>query len=261
MRNLIKRAVIATGAAVVLLDPAVGVASASAAAPVLSWSQGGTTITAYDFGTVDAVGGQTASQTFTLTNAGGRASGTITVGLTGSSAFTITSYGCTGRSLGPKMSCGVTVEYAPTANSESDSATLTANGEHVSASLTLTGKGGTPDLTLSPGTLHCTSACIYDYDFGLVSAGSSKTTTFTVNSGTGTSETLSLLPANHPQFVTNNDKCSGQALAPSGTCTFDMTYTSPTGCSADGFLNDPLLVVGEPDFISYIAMVAHGECQ
>src|SRR5439155_1244390 len=71
---------------------------------------------------------------------GGRATGTLAVALSGSSAFTITADGCTARSLGPTKSCTVTVRYAPTAGG-SDTATLTATGEHASASLTLTGSG------------------------------------------------------------------------------------------------------------------------
>jgi hypothetical protein len=115
---------------------------------------------------------------------------------------------------------------------------------------------------LSPGTLHCTSACLYAYDFGVVSAGSSETTTFTVtNDGAGTSETLQLLLDNHPQFSTSNDKCSGQALAPDQTCTFDMTFTALAGCPEEGYLNGPVLIAGtDPSFTTYISMVATGEC-
>ena len=73
MRDTTRCATVATGAALVLLGPAAGVASASVAPTALSWSPGGTTITSYDVGTVGGVGGQTAWQTVTLINTGGRA--------------------------------------------------------------------------------------------------------------------------------------------------------------------------------------------
>jgi hypothetical protein len=97
----------------------------------------------YDFGTITAW--ETPSQTFTLTDTGRRSSGTLSVELTGSSAFTITADACTGSALGGGQSCDVSVRYAPTTPGQSDEATLTATGEHgVSASLTLTGAAVPP---------------------------------------------------------------------------------------------------------------------
>jgi hypothetical protein len=80
----------------------------------------------YDYGTIDA--GTTTSKTFTLTNSGGSATGAQSVSLTGSSAFSVTADTCTARSLGPRKSCSVTVQYAPTTAGASDSATLIALG-------------------------------------------------------------------------------------------------------------------------------------
>ena len=85
--------------------------------------------------------GTTTSLTFTLMNSGGRASGAITVTVSGSAAFSIPSGddGCTGRSLGPNKSCSVTVQYAPISSGESDTATLSADGVHASTSASLHG--------------------------------------------------------------------------------------------------------------------------
>src|SRR6266540_2900590 len=133
MRGLIRSIVAAAAAAVTLLAPAAG---QGAGAPALAWSP---TNGAYDYGTVTV--GQTASQTFTLTNSGGSATGILTVTLSGSSAFTKTADGCTATSLGPRKSCSVSVQYGPTTPGQSDSATLTASGKKpaASAGLTLTG--------------------------------------------------------------------------------------------------------------------------
>src|SRR5438034_5490063 len=122
MRRLIGLFFVLVAAAALLLVPAAGQA---AGAPALAWSP--STNGGFDYGAVTV--GQTASQTLTLTNSGGRATGTLAVALSGSSAFTITADGCSATSLGPTKSCSVTVQYAPTAGG-SDTATLTATGEH-----------------------------------------------------------------------------------------------------------------------------------
>ena len=94
----------------------------------------------FDYGSVTV--GQTLSQTFTLTNSGGAASGTLTLELSGSTAFTLATDSCTGRSIGPGKSCRIAVQYGPTAAGQL-SATLAGSGEQpvVSASLTLIGTG------------------------------------------------------------------------------------------------------------------------
>jgi hypothetical protein len=125
-----------TGAALVLLTVA-GQQAGGATAPAITWSP--STNGTFDYGMVNV--GQTASQEFTLTNSGGRASGTLTIAQSGSAAFTITADDCTGNSLGPGKTCGVTVEFAPTV-AGSENAMVTATGEHASASLNLTGNGG-----------------------------------------------------------------------------------------------------------------------
>jgi hypothetical protein len=92
----------------------------------------------WDYGTIDA--NTTASKTFVFTNTGSGSTGELTVSLTGSSAFTNTGDTCTGRALGPNKTCSVTVEYAPTSTSSTDSGTLTVSSRKTSTSATLTGK-------------------------------------------------------------------------------------------------------------------------
>jgi hypothetical protein len=112
-----------------LLTPA----DAAETPAALNWS-----LARYDFGSVPV--GQTPSQTFTLSNTGATSSGTITVRLSGSPAFTITADACTGRALGANKSCSVTVQY-PTINTNGDTGTLAATGERSSASMALYGNG------------------------------------------------------------------------------------------------------------------------
>jgi hypothetical protein len=223
----------------------------------LAWSPT-TSSGTYDYGTLNAGAGQTKSVTFTLTNAGGMASGTLAITLSGPSAFTITKDGCTGTSLGPKKSCTVTAKYAPTSSGENASASLSATGENASASLTLTGKSltPTPNLTLSPGTFIGTDSNgnNYLYNFGQVA---SATQTFTVtNIGTGSSETLTLAGSN--QFFTlSNDTCTNTSLAPNGTCTFDLSVTT-AGCPSGSRVGITKNVNGVD--VKYILLIVDATC-
>ena len=96
----------------------------------------------YNYGQVAA--GQTASQTFTLSNPGRSATGRLTVTLAGAAAFTITGDTC--KSLPPGKRCAITVRFAP-AGAGAVSATLTAASKKAAAAtdvLTGTGAVGGP---------------------------------------------------------------------------------------------------------------------
>ena len=179
------------------------------------------------------------------------------VSLAGSTVFSITANGCTGKALGPNKSCSVTVQYAPI-NINGDTGTLTATGEHSSTGMNLYGNTSA-DLVLSPGTyLGHTDPRGYDYDHG--PPFGSWSTTFTVtNNGSGASNTLTVAGCCHPQFVLSNNTCDGQALAPGGTCTFDLTFTAPGGCGTGDEFHTPLNILGNPSG-DYIFLVAHGFC-
>jgi Cep192 domain 4 len=106
----------------------------------------------WDFGTIDA--NTTASKTFVFTNGGGTATRSLVAALTGSSAFSITANSCTATSLGPKKSCSITVQYAPTTAGQSDSGTLTLTGKKppASASVALTGSATALGCATNSGT-------------------------------------------------------------------------------------------------------------
>jgi hypothetical protein len=124
-----------TGAATLLLAmtglAVIGTSAAAAAVAKLAWS--GTA----NFGTLNA--GDSSSGQFTLTNTGTKRSKALTVSLSGSPAFSITSDGCSGKKLRKGKSCTVTVEYAPADAGQQDTATLTASTAKVSGSISLTG--------------------------------------------------------------------------------------------------------------------------
>jgi hypothetical protein len=118
--------------------PEVGSGASSAlvfapTAPMLSWSPSANSV--YGFAAIGA--GQSAVQTFTLTNSDGSATGALTVTLSGPAAFTLTADGCTATSIGPGKNCSVTVTYAPSSASECDFGSLTAIGKKPASTATL----------------------------------------------------------------------------------------------------------------------------
>jgi hypothetical protein len=115
-----------------------GVAAAASAGPAnLVFSP-----SPYSFGSV--VVGNTASNSFTLANTGGRTARAVTATLVGSAEFTITANSCTAVSLRPSASCTVSVQFAPT-SAGTASATLRAVDRKgaVLATDALTGTGPT----------------------------------------------------------------------------------------------------------------------
>jgi hypothetical protein len=131
MRVLVRIIIAGAAASALIVSAAVGKPGGP---PSISWSPA--TSGSFDFGTVGV--GDVQSQTFTLTNKGGSASAALKVSLSGPATFTVTSDGCTGTSLGPRKSCTVTVQYAPTASGISDPGTLTVSGKKAAATASLT---------------------------------------------------------------------------------------------------------------------------
>src|SRR5262245_52866978 len=125
----------------------VAVAGQAGGPPSLAWSP--STSDSFDFGLTGV--GKTATQTFTLTNSGGSASAALTVTLSGPAAFTITEDNCSHTSLGPRKSCTVTVEYAPTASGPSGDATLNASGKKAAADADLTLSGSAALMFVADG--------------------------------------------------------------------------------------------------------------
>jgi hypothetical protein len=136
VRRSLFSAFVLVAAGLVLLAPAA--VGAKTSAPSLAWSPT-TSAGTFDYGTVTV--GDTPSQAFTLKNSGGVGSSALAVSLTGSSAFTVTANACTAVSLGPKKTCGVTVQYSPSAAGATDTATLTATSKKPAASTSITLKG------------------------------------------------------------------------------------------------------------------------
>jgi hypothetical protein len=148
IRGVIRRAALAAGAAVVVAGSVAGAAAAKPRPPVLAF-----TPSPYSYGQV-AAGRGAASQTFTLANSGGQATGRLRVRVDGAAVFTITGDTC--KTLRPGKKCTVTVRFAP-ASAGTVTATLTAAGKKPAATATvaLTGTGA---LGAAPGHLYWTNS-------------------------------------------------------------------------------------------------------
>jgi uncharacterized repeat protein (TIGR01451 family) len=172
--------------------------------------------------------GSTATEVFTLKNAGGSATANVTVALTGSSAFSKTVDACSGRSLGPKQSCSVTVAYHPTMNGAKDSATLKATVKKSAATATAALTGSTPgkadlSITKSDGTSSVVAGTTTTYKIKVANAGP--------NAALGAAVADSL-----PAGVSSDSwtaKASGGAtgFSASGTGNLSDTVNLPAGSS------------------------------
>jgi hypothetical protein len=146
MRKGWTRIIGATAAAAIVVL-VVAVAGQAGEPPSLAWSPSGGG--SFDYGLTGV--GKTATQTFTLTNSGGSASAALTITLTGPAAFTVTEDNCSDTSLGPRKSCTVTVQYAPTASGSSGDATLNASGKKAAADVDLTLRGSAALMFVADG--------------------------------------------------------------------------------------------------------------
>ena len=85
-------------------------------------------------------------------------------------------------------------------------------------SVTLNGTGGSPTLTVTPGSTT----------FGNVQVGQSANRS-TVLSNTGSADlTITAIAAPAAPFALVTDNCTGQTLAPTGTCTMTYSFTPAT---------------------------------
>ena len=180
MRSAVRRAAVVAGAVMVALASAAGVAAASPVPPGLAFSP-----SPFDYGQVTVGQAPAPTQVFTLTNAGGSASTMLTVTVAGSAAFTITADTCTGTSLGPRKSCTVTVQFAPTATGAA-AATLTAAGVSKQPASAAT------DQLTGTGAAAC---CIYWTDQGTNTIGRANL------DGTGANLSFITTGANEPAEV------------------------------------------------------------
>jgi trimeric autotransporter adhesin len=169
-----------------------------------------------------AVVGESSTATISAGNAGGSASGPLTVALAaGALDFSVVANECV-VPLAPLSVCKVQIAFRPTSAGVKSGTLTVADSASSSApvSISLTGTSVTAAaVTMSPSSAS----------FGTVSLGVEKDTLFTLhNTGGNATETLEV-SSSAAEFVVAQDLCSGVPLAPDGTCTFFVAFTPLTG--------------------------------
>ena len=214
--------------------------------PTLSTSTG--TVT---FGP-QLVGTTSGSQTLTVTNIGGAPLSVSSVAVTGADAsqYDVASDACSGQVVAPTATCDVTLTFKPTSTGAHDGANLVLASDDPSspATVALHGSGVAPALSTSTGTVA--------FDPQQVGTTSASKTVTVSNSGTAplsvTSASLTGADASH--YHVASDACSGQVVAPAGTCLVTLTF-KPT---APGAHNAANLVLASDDPSSPATVALHG---
>ena len=173
------------------------------------------------------VGQTSATQSFTITNTGGVASGTISTTLTGQdpSQFSVTANGCLGQTLAPGGMCTITARFQPGSAGAKSALINGAAAPGGSVSAALNGNG------IPAAAIALTPAA---HDFGSVAVNDTTgvqvfTLTNVGGSATGV-PAISLSGANPTQF-TSTSTCAS-ALQPLQTCAISVRF-SPTTLGSD----------------------------
>jgi hypothetical protein len=192
--------------------------------------------------------GDADSRTVPVSNSGDDPLAIASVSLTGAQ-FAITANTCTGSTIPPGGSCGVTVRLSPTSTG-SKSGTLQVNTSLPSSlvpnTISLSGRGVAPAIETSPTGIA----------FGTRRVGTSTTPqTVTVrNSAGGMNAGPLVIPdggvtvtgAAASEYAIDGDECSGRTLAPSATCTVEVVFAPTTSGSRAATLSIASNASGSP---------------
>ena len=170
-----------------------------------------------------ATGSASAGETFTVTNTGGSSSGTLQSFLSGTNPgqFHMSADTCDGVTLAPAATCTVQVAFQPTATGAKTASLKVSGAPGGTATASLTGTGLAPaQISITPASLAYGS---------VVPGGTPEAFTFTVTNTGGVSTSalaLGLSGTDSSQFQNNvvDDLCTGQVLAPSGSCTVVIEF-------------------------------------
>ena len=207
-----------------------------------------------DFGTV--IDGQTATQTFTITDTGQAA---LTIGQLSEVAgeFTLVAGqdGCSNQTVNGGQSCRFEVQFAPTGTSpETGLVVIPSNAYSASntdVSVTGTGQQAPAQVSLSASS----------ESYGTVTTGQSSTETVTVtNSGQAPLAIgqAAITGADGGQFtiVSGQDNCSGQTVNGGDSCTIEVAFSPTSAGAQSASLSVPS---NDPDSPATVALSATGQ--
>jgi len=188
-----------------------------------------------DFGQVTE-GTTSIARTFTITNTGNL---DLEVGPVADAdaldlPFTLTGDSCSGNTVPPASSCTLSVDFSPAATGDfTDTFDVPSNApETVVLSVLGTGVGApAPDVVVTDSIIPGSDLSL---PFGSVAVGASSTATLTVTNSGNADLTLGQVATAEPlgaPFSVVTDTCSGQTIAPLGTCTVEVRF-EPTAVGA-----------------------------
>jgi hypothetical protein len=173
--------------------------------------------TTSDFG-ASLPGVPSAPVTFTVTNNGGSATGTMTATITGSTEFTIGTDACSTKTLGASQTCAITVVFKPSTTPGLKTGSLSVSGTPGgTAAAQLMGTG------LAPASLSISTPS----GFGNVVVGQMSTQMLTITNsgdvaaGTTTAIAIALSGTNASEF--SSTTCAA-TIGAKGTCTITVTF-------------------------------------
>ena len=189
----------------------------------------------FDFGSV-VQGTSSAPQSFTVQNAGGTASDTPQVALSGGNAadFGTSASTCNGG-LTPGATCTFSVTFTPSTTA-GEGTTIDVTGTATTAgTATLTGTGLTPP---TPPTLAIAPGTGFSGSFGTVGVGKTAQANMTLrNTGQVTTPAAPTIVSANPDFTISpgTPPCNA-ALAGGASCGFVVTFSPSASASAESSL-------------------------
>ena len=198
-----------------------------------------------DFGSLP-INTSSPAQRFTVTTTGGNLN-VDAISMTGTNAnqFIIQNDSCTGKIIAPATgSCTFDVKFSPSSvGAKTANISIVDNDTNTSKLITVngTGTGQVPAMSFSPTSLSFTGV--------LVGTLPSKTVTLS-NTGASfvsiSSIILSGTNANQFSIPAATDHCTGDTVAPSGNCTFQIVFSPTTGGEKTANVNLTAQYYGSP---------------
>lgn len=185
----------------------------------------------------------TATRTVTVTNQGGVNLLLGGVGLANSLAppFALASDNCSAATLAPAASCTFNVTFLPdNVGSFSDSLDIPSNdADEPSVTLAVSGNGTAvpvPSISVTDSVAPTTDQNV---PFGSTAIGNTLSQTVTVANEGNAALVIGTLTGLAPPFSLAADNCSGQTVAPAGSCTVDIEFAPAAVGGASDSLDIP----------------------
>ncbi len=226
-------------------SPQTAALSGTGLGPLVTLSSPSLTFAALDMGTTSA------AQTVTVTNSGSGnltfATAAATLSGTNAADFAIASDTCSGQTIAPAGTCAVGLTVTPShGGSEAATLNLADNATGSPQTVALTGTGLASTVTLSTSTLS-----FAPLDKGATSPAQSVTVT---NTGSAAlifaASAVTVAGPNGGDFAIASDTCSGQSIAPKGTCAVGVTFDPSRGGSESATLTLADNAAGSPQTVS-----------